>query len=129
MKRLIAFLTSIVFLIISQAWLIHAMDMKVMHDNMAMPASKLFTPKVDIFCSKSLTSKEASCFQEISESKWITSWAYKIWEVFQISFMVFFAAFSLLVLMLSRAELRIFPILWPPKHSYLSLIWIIRNIN
>jgi hypothetical protein len=73
MKRLLAFLTSIVFLIISQAGLIHASDMRIFHDDMSMKQSKMFTPKADIFCSKSLSSNEASCFQEIPESKWIAS--------------------------------------------------------
>ncbi|EKE28721.1 MAG: hypothetical protein ACD_3C00025G0010 [uncultured bacterium (gcode 4)] len=127
MRKILALLTFLVFIIISHAWLIHAMDMKFMHDT-ALPASKLFTPKDDIFCSKSLSSN-SSCFQEIPESKWIVSWTYKILEIFQASFLVLFTVYSLLILTLKKPEQNVIKILWPPKDSYVSLFWIVRNIN
>ena len=128
-KKAFAILTSLLFLIIIHAWLIHAMDMRIMHNDMAMPQSKLFTPKDDTFCSKSLSSKEESCFQEIPESKWIASWAYKILEKFQFAFFVAFILFSIIVILARKSELSRLSVSWPPKNSYLWLYWIIRNLN
>lgn len=128
-KRALAILTSVLFLTIIHTWLIHAMDMRIMHDDMAMPQSSLFTQKDDIFCSKSLNSKDESCFQEIAESKWIASWAYKILEIFQFAFFIAFALFSIIAILARKPEPIRLISSWPPKNSYLWMYWIVRNLN
>ena len=129
MKKIVWFLTSIIFLIISLAGFFHALDMKLVgHDMNSMTS---MGSEDILFCSKSTSNNTKWCFQEIPESKWIQNESKKILEIFVITFLsIFFVgSFSIIAFRQFFNGFLIFKYRSPPRNSYLSLYWIIRNLN
>ena len=122
MRKVFSILTLLTFVLVMQMSFIHALDMAGVSMNHSAEHE-------GVLCSKGETTSAKSCFQEISESKWVQSV-----EEIGLSILVFaaLAVFSGLLGFHARRMLsqgffkrRIF---YNPT-LYLGLYGIVRNVN